>query len=78
MRDSARFEARLREYEKKSLDEVQVYHDVHVVEDRRRVEGKSPKVRFFTQEEQQEWERQYPRASAHVENEPNRARGEQT
>jgi hypothetical protein len=76
--DSARFEIRYREYEKNTLDEVQVYHDVRVVEDRRRVEGKPPKVRFFTPEEQREWKRQYPQASADVENEPNLARGEQT
>jgi hypothetical protein len=78
LRDSARLEARYREYEKKTLDEVQVYHDVRVVEDRRRVEGKPPKVRFFTPEEQREWQRQYPQASADVENEANLARGEQT
>src|SRR5450631_2753259 len=49
--DSTRFEARHREYEKNTLDEVQVYRDVRVVEDRRRVEGKPPKVRFFTENE---------------------------
>jgi hypothetical protein len=76
--DSVRFQARHREYEKNSLDEVQVYRDVRVLEDRRRVEGKPPKVWFFTPEEQREWERQYPRASTDVENEPNLARGEQT
>jgi hypothetical protein len=59
--DSIRYEARHREYEKDTLDEVQVYRDVRSVEDRRRVEGKPPKVRFFTQEEQREWERQYPK-----------------
>jgi hypothetical protein len=59
--DSVRFEALHREYEKNTLDEVQVYRDVQVVEDRRRVEGKPPKVRFFTHEEQREWERQYPK-----------------
>ena len=78
LRDSARLEARYREYEKKTLDEVQVYHDVRVVEDRRRVEGKPPKVRFFTPEEQREWKRQYPQASADVENDADLARGEQT
>ena len=78
LRDSVRLEARYREHEKKTLDEVQVYQDVRLVEDRRRVEGKPPKVRFFTPEEQREWERQYPQASADVENEPNLARGEQT
>lgn len=44
------------------MDEVQVYRDVAVLEDRRRIEGKPPKVRFFTPEEQREWERQYPEA----------------
>jgi hypothetical protein len=78
LQDSARFGTRHREYETDALDEVQVYRDVHVVEDRRRVEGKPPKVRFFTPEEQREWERQYPQASADVENEPSLARGEQT
>ena len=42
---------------------MQVYRDVQVIEDRRRVEGKPPKVRFLTQEEQLEWERQYPKPS---------------
>jgi hypothetical protein len=65
-RDSVRFEARHREYEKKTLDEVQVYRDVRVVEDRRRVEGKPPKVRFFTAEEQRQWERQYPKPPGDV------------
>jgi hypothetical protein len=32
------------------------------VEDRRRIEGKPPKVRFLTQEEQREWQRQYPKS----------------
>ena len=61
LQDSARFEIRYREYEKNALDEVQVYRAVQLVEDRRRVEGKPPKVRFFTENEQLEWERQYPR-----------------
>jgi hypothetical protein len=59
LQDSARFEARLREYEKRTLDEVQVYRDVQVVEDRRRAEGKPPKVRFFTLEEQRKWQCQH-------------------
>jgi hypothetical protein len=62
LQDSTQFEKRHREYEKNTLDEVQVYRDVRVLEDRRRVEGKPPKVRFFTPEEQREWERQYPTA----------------
>ena len=64
--DSVRFEARYRDYEKNTLDEVQVYRDVRVLEDRRRVEGKPPKVRFFTPEEQREWERQYPKPSGDI------------
>lgn len=58
-RDVARFEQRQREYEKGALDEIQVYRDLQAVEERRRTEGKPPKVRFLTEEEQQEWERQY-------------------
>jgi hypothetical protein len=64
--DSVRFEARHHEYEKNTLDEVQVYRDVRALEDRRRNEGKPPKVRFLTPEEQREWERQYPRQPADV------------
>jgi hypothetical protein len=60
-RDSARFEKKHREFEKNTLDEIQVYQDLRAVEERRRIEGKPPKVRFFTEEEQREWERQYPR-----------------
>lgn len=40
-------EDRHRAYEKDSLNEVQIYRDVRVVEDRRRVEGKHPKVRIL-------------------------------
>jgi hypothetical protein len=75
--DSMRFEVRYREYEKKTLDEVQVYRDVRIVEDRRRVEGRPPKVRFFRQEEQREWERQYPAAPCDAESEPRRRPGDQ-
>jgi hypothetical protein len=64
--DSVRFESQSLEYEKDTLDEVQVYRDVRIVEDRRRVEGRPPKVRFFTQEEQREWERQYPEPTGNV------------
>jgi len=65
-RDSTRFEARHREYERNTLDEVQVYRNMQVLEDRRRVEGKPPRVRFFTHEEQLEWERQYPKPPGDV------------
>jgi hypothetical protein len=66
LQDSACFESRYSEYEKNTLDEIQVYRDVQVVEDRRRVEGKPPKVRFFTPEEQREWEQQYPKSTGDV------------
>jgi len=58
--DAAYFEQRYREYREEILDEVQVYRDVAVMEQRRRVEGNPPKVRFLSEEEQREWERQYP------------------
>jgi hypothetical protein len=77
MQDSARFEIRYRECERRTLDEVQVYQDVKVVEDRRRVEGKPPKVRFFTPEEQQDWERQYPKPPGDPDGEPRRSGGDQ-
>jgi hypothetical protein len=75
--DSIRFEARYREFEKNNLDEVQVYRDVRVVEDRRRVEGRPAKVRFFTQEEQRGWERLYPTPPCDAESEPQRNPGDQ-
>jgi len=59
--DEARFEKRHREYQKKALDEVQVYQDVQAVEERRRLEGKVPKVRFLSSEEQRDWELQLPK-----------------
>ncbi|MGA7918655.1 MAG: hypothetical protein WCA38_03215 [Candidatus Acidiferrales bacterium] len=59
--DVARFERKHREYEKNTLDEIQVYRNLQAVEERRRVERKPPKVRFLTEEEQCEWERQYLR-----------------
>lgn len=68
-RDSDRFETCHREYEKNTLDEVQVYRDVRVLEDRRRVDGKPSKVRFLTPEEQREWERQYPKPPGDAESE---------
>jgi hypothetical protein len=65
-RDVSRFEQKHREYEKEALDEVQVYRDLQAVEERRRIEGKSPKVRFLTAHEQQEWERHYPKPAEDV------------
>ena len=59
--DVVRFEKKHHEFEKHTLDEAQVYRDLRAVEERRRIEGKPPKVRFFTDAEQREWERQYPK-----------------
>jgi hypothetical protein len=50
-RDADRFEKRYDEYRKGMLDEVQVYRDVQAIEDRRRVEGNPPKVRFLSDDE---------------------------
>ncbi len=61
--DAAKFEERYRQYHKATLDEVQVYRDVQAIEERRHAEGKPPKVRFFTPDEQREWERQYRKPS---------------
>jgi hypothetical protein len=77
-RDSARFEKKYREYEKNALDEIQVYRDLRAVEERRRIEGKPPKVRFFTEEEQREWERQYPASPEDVVGEAPGGTGEQS
>jgi hypothetical protein len=75
--DVARFERKHRDYEKNALDEVQVYRDLRSVEERRRIEGKPPKVRFLTEEEQQEWERQYPKSPEVVGSEAPRSAGGQ-
>jgi hypothetical protein len=75
--DSAHFEKRHREYESTVLDEVQVYRDVQVLEERRRVKGEPPRVRFFTPEEQQEWERLYPKPPGDVEGDAHCSKGEQ-
>jgi hypothetical protein len=75
--DSLRFEIRHREYEKRTLDEVQVYRCVRMVEDRRRIEGKPPTVRFFTQEEQRDWERLYRKPPCDPQSEPQSSGGDQ-
>jgi hypothetical protein len=59
--DVSRFERKHRQYENNTLAEIQVYQDLRAVEERRRIGGKPPKVRFFTEEELQEWGRQYPK-----------------
>jgi hypothetical protein len=60
-RDVIRFETRHDEYQTRALHEVQVYRDLRGVQERRRAEGKPCKVRFMTEQEQQEWQRQYPK-----------------
>jgi hypothetical protein len=75
--DSARFEKKYRKYASNSLDEVQVYRDLRAVEDRRRIEGRPPKVRFLTEVEQQEWERRYPPQPQDADSEAPLGTGEQ-
>lgn len=77
LRDEARFAKRHREHEKRMLDEVKVYQDVQAIEEIRRREGKAPRVRFLSSEEQQTWERQYPKPPIDVGNEPQHRQGEQ-
>jgi hypothetical protein len=60
LRDEARFEKSHREYQKKALDEVQVYQDVQAVEERRRLEGKAPRVRFLIGDDPSDPNRQHP------------------
>jgi hypothetical protein len=41
------------------------------------LEGRAPKVRFLSFEEQHAWERQYPKPPADVRDEPRHRKGEQ-
>jgi hypothetical protein len=75
-RDEARFAKRHREHEKRMLDEVQVYQDVQAIEESRRLEGRAPKVRFLSSEEQQTWERQYQKPPSDVASEMQHREGE--
>jgi hypothetical protein len=75
-RDEARFEKLHREYEETALDEVQVYRDLQAIEERRRLEGRAPKVRFLSTEEQHAWERQYPKPPSDVTSEMSRREGD--
>lgn len=67
LRDEARFEKRHREYQKKALDEVQVYQDVQAVEERRRLGGKAPRVRFLSGDDPPDRERQHPNSPSDTE-----------
>jgi hypothetical protein len=60
--DAARFEERHRQYELEALDEVKVYEDARAMEENRRKRGEAPLIRFLSEEEQEAWERQYPRS----------------
>lgn len=74
--DEFRFAKLHRVHEKRMLDEVQVYRDVQAVEEARRLEGKAPKARFFTSEEQLAWERQYPKPPVNLVDEGQHRQGE--
>jgi hypothetical protein len=45
-------------------------------EERPRIEGKPPQVRFVTEAEQREWERQYAKTPERYSGEPARVTGE--
>ena len=77
LQDEVRFAKRHRPHEKRMLDEVQVYQDVRAMEENRRLEGKAPRVRFLSSEEQQAWERQYPKPPVDMGNETQHRTGEQ-
>jgi hypothetical protein len=77
LQDEAHFAKRHREHEKRMLDEVQVYQDVLTMEESRRMEGKAPRVRFLSSEEQQAWKRQYPKPPRDVATEMQHPEGEQ-
>jgi hypothetical protein len=76
LRDEVCFAKRHREHEKRMLDEVKVYQDVQAVEESRRLEGKAPRVRFLNSDEQQAWERQYPKPPTNVASEMQHREGE--
>ena len=61
--DADRFQKRYDEYRKAMLDEVQVYRDVQAIEDRRRIQGNPPMVRFLSDTERGDWELQHPKPS---------------
>ena len=67
-REVVQLEKQHRKYERKALDEIQVYRDLAAVEERRRAEGKPPKARLLTPQEQQDWKRQFPKATDDAEN----------
>jgi len=75
--DELRFAKLHRVHEKRMLDEVQIYRDVQAVEEARRLEGRAPKVRFLTSEEQLAWERQYPKPPVDLGDEGQRQQGGQ-
>lgn len=46
--DASELHKRYQQYRRKDLDEVQVYQDVELMEQRRWMEGKGPRVRFLS------------------------------
>jgi hypothetical protein len=77
LQDELRFAKMHRVHEKRMLDEVRVYQDVQAIEEIRRTEGNVPRVRFLSAEEQQAWERQYPKPPIDVGNEAQHRQGVQ-
>jgi hypothetical protein len=49
--DAAELSKKYQPYRRKDLDEVKVYQDVELLEQRRCMEGKGPRVRFLSKEE---------------------------
>jgi hypothetical protein len=49
--DAAELHKRYQQYRRKDLDEVQVYRDVELMEQRRWMEGRGPRVRFLSKDE---------------------------
>jgi hypothetical protein len=49
--DASELHKRYQQYRRKDLDEVQVYRDVELLEQRRWMEGKGPRVKFLSKEE---------------------------
>jgi hypothetical protein len=56
-----------KQYRRKDLDEVQVYQDVELLEQRRWMEGKGPRVRFLSKEELRTHEGLPPKANSDAE-----------
>jgi hypothetical protein len=65
--DASELEKRYQQYRRKDLDEVQVYQDLELMEQRRWMEGKEPRVRFLSKKEIHIHEGLPPRPDTHPE-----------